>query len=489
VPDTPKPPDLDATGQPVTGRPPDLDAKGQPVGSGGAMNFAIVNGVRVPVDDQGNPISDPTAVRTWADTAEDVAKGVAKGVGNTVYGLGKIVHDYTPVGRLSDVIQPGAFAPQNKPPELTPTNIPQKVGYGAEQLGEFLVPLGDVAQAGKVADVGRAAVTTLAQTGSPAMAGVSGALTAAVPGASTITRASDALQASAEKAMVQALGATKEWAKAEAAKIAPQMLERGIGGTRAAMLDTAQTMAAKVGANLNQAYTTAAQAGQTVPSTIIAGNIQLARDALQTTLPNGARVTIPGTEAVVSKLNDLADFVQQLGPDIPVDKAAHIKRTWDQIISKAGLFGPKAAATAIDSANAWAFREAAGSFRDLLNTNPTIADLNKEASFWTGLKKVLTATELRTQAQRGGLIEAIRGTGGAVAGAAVGGPVGAGVGQVASQQLSAIIASPWWKTQASAPFKAMLSNMLASGNAPAVAQVVGRITAAMPATVRQQLSY
>lgn len=50
MPDLAKPPDLDAQGQPVTGggKPPDLDAQGQPVGP---MTFAVVNGQRVPVDD------------------------------------------------------------------------------------------------------------------------------------------------------------------------------------------------------------------------------------------------------------------------------------------------------------------------------------------------------------------------------------------------------------------------------------------------------
>jgi hypothetical protein len=46
-----KPPDMPSSQPPMSGKPPDLDEQGQPVAEGGGpMNFAIVNGQRVPVD-------------------------------------------------------------------------------------------------------------------------------------------------------------------------------------------------------------------------------------------------------------------------------------------------------------------------------------------------------------------------------------------------------------------------------------------------------
>lgn len=422
--------------------------------------------------------------RTWGDTASDVAIGAAKGVGNTVFGLGKIVHDYTPIGRISDAIQPGAF--DQKPPELIPSNTAQKVGFTGEQVGEFFLPGSTASKVGKVATVAKDVGTALAQTGSPIQAGVTGALTAVIPGGGAASTLAGKLESSAEKEMAQALGATKEWAKAEAAKLAPQMLTRGIGGTRQAMLETAKETAKRVGANLEAAYTAAAQAGQTVPAAIVQGNIQLAGDALKVAAPSGALRVVPGTERVISKLDELADFVGSMGPDIPVDKAAALKRTWDHIVSKAGLFGPKAMSSATDSADAWAYREVAGGFRGILNSDPTIGALNKELSFWTGLKNVLKETEKRTQAQRGGLTDAIRGAGGAAAGAATGGPVGAAVGGLVTQQLSKLIASPVWKTQVSAPLKHALADALASGSLGRVSSVTSRIASSLPAQVRVQ---
>jgi hypothetical protein len=417
----------------------------------------------------------------------DRLRGVAKGAGNTVFGLGKMARDYTPVGRVSDAIMPGAF--DQRPKELVPTNADQRLGYAAEQIGEFLLPVGAAGKIGKAADVGKSALMTKAQTGSTADAGVSAAISAALPPVMSMAgTAAGALTQSARKSMAQALGATKEWAKSEAARLAPEMLARGVKGSRPAMLAQAKAVSARVGDELTAAYMAATQAGETVPGLVIRGHVQIARDALKIRNAAGARVVIPGTERVVQTLDELDAFIGTLGDDIPVDKAVIIKRTWDGIVSKAGLFGPKATASATDSADAYAIREASGAFREMLNGNPTIAELNKELSFWVGLKKVLKETAKRTQAQRGGLTDAIRGTGGAVAGAAVGGPLGAGLGQVTTQQLSGLINSPWFKTTVSGPFKQSLANALASGIPERIQSVVSQIAAAMPSQLRPAAS-
>ena len=433
----------------------------------------------------------PTPARTWGDTASDVAMGAAKGLGNTVYGLGKIVHDYTPVGRISDAIQPGAFDAANKPPELTPTTTPQRIGYGLEQIGEFFLPTGVAGTAAKAANIGKAGLLTLAQSGSPTAAGVSAGLTAVLPGASAMQRAGQAVERSAQAEMARALGATKEWAKSESTRLAPELLKRGVGGSRETMLGLAKDTAKRVSGQLDDAYRMAAQAGETVPSDIIAGNIQLAGDALRVARPNGSRVVVPGTESVVQKLDDLAAWVQSMGPEIPVDKAAHIKRTWDQIVSRAGLYGQKSGASATDSANAWAFREAATSFRNLLNTSPTIADLNQEARFWIGLKDVLKETQKRTQAQAGtGLVQAGSSGAGAMIGALSGdspsdSAMKAILGGVAGRQFVKLIQSPSFRTQVTGPMKQMLADALASQSAGRVASVTSRILAALPSQTVQ----
>lgn len=412
-------------------------------------------------------------------TVRDLASGAAKGVGSTVFGLGKLVRDYTPVGRISDAIMPGAF--DQKPPEIVPNNTAQKIGFAAEQMGEFLVPAGAVSKLGKAGEVARAVGTTMAQSGSPAEAGVSGAITAVLPGAKMAQTASGALRESAEKSMAQALGATKEKFKEEAARLAPEMLERGIKGTRAQMLDRAKKATSAVGKELDDAYAAAAQAGDTVAGDVVRGHLQLTRDALKIKNAAGQLIAIPGTERVISKLDELDDFVKALGPDVPVDKAAQVKRTFDKIVDKAGLFGPKATASATDNADAWAIREASGAFRELLNRNPSIAELNAEFAFQNGLRKVLKETQKRTQTQRGGLTDAVRSAAGATMGAAVGGPVGAAVGAVGMEALSRAWNSPAFKTAVAGPFKNQMAEALASGSAGKILSVVRKVAASTPA--------
>lgn len=450
----------------------------------------------------------PTDERGWGDTIRDVATGVVKGAGHTVTGLGQLAYDYIPgVRQTSDAVQHAVFGDvipgtqlmdSARGGVLAPHGTAQQVGFAGEQLGEFFIPAAKAGVLAKVPGVSRvagraipaaqAALTTGAHGGSGTEAGVSGAITAAIPGGAQLQGAAGRMRTGAHKEMAQALGATKEWAKSEAADLAPQMLQRGVRGSREAMYAQARTTAKAVGQKLDDAYRSAAQAGDAVKGDIVRGNIQLSRDALMTADAAGKRVAIPGTERVLGQLDRLERFVEKLGPDIPVDKAAHVKRTWDRIASKAGLFGPRATASATDNADAWAIREASGSFRQLLNSNPTIAALNAEAAFWTGLKGVLRETQKRTQAQAGtGLVAAGTGGAGAVIGATTGdgGIDNAIIGGLAGRQLVKVVQSPAFRTSVSGPVKDKLADALASGSAERIASAVGRITASLPSQLAE----
>lgn len=423
----------------------------------------------------------PAPERTWADTAKDALGGVRAGIANTVYGGGDIIRRATGMERIIDT-------PEVKAAMTPPASTAGKVGMAAEQIGEFFLPTGLAGTAGKVAEVAKAGALTAAQTGgNPTATAASAGLTAAVPVAGALaSKASGALKESAANTMANALRATKEWAKDESAKLAPEMLKRGIGGTFRSMRTLARETAAKVGANLEDAYKAATAAGETVPGDVVRGNIQLASDALHVVGQNGKRIPLPGHEAAIGKLAELDDFISKLGPDIPVDKAAYVKRAWDQIVSSAGLYGNKATAPASEKAQAWAYREAANSFREMLNTNPTIEALNKEAAFWIGLRNVLDATKLRKVGQTGGLIRA----GGAAVGAGVGGMTGdsasergvnAVLGGLAGQKFIELMQSPLFMSKVSAPLKNALADALASGDTGRIRGAVARITASAPA--------
>lgn len=441
----------------------------------------------------------PAPVRTWGDTATDLGIGAVKGLGNTVTGLGEAFYRYVPgVSQLSDLAQRAMFG-DVQPAEplfagarqgVQPTNVPQQIGYMGEQVGEFFLPTGAVGRAAKAAEIAKAGGLTLAQTGSPGTAAASSALTAILPGAGAVRRASGALEASAEKSVAGALGATKEWAKTEAAELAPEMLKRGVRGSRAEMLEQARTMTAEVGKKIGAEIEQAAAADTTIPGAGITQVLEDATQGLMITTAGGKTLPIAGTEPVIRQLGKLRDFVQQLGPDIPIDQAAKIKTVWQRIVSKAGLYGPKAQASATDSAAGWSVREAAGAFKKLLDTgNTTLADLNQEYAFWKGLRSVLSETERRTQAQGAGLISGVTGGAGLVSGLVSGESIedklqkGVLYG-LAGRQLVRVLQSPAWQTKVAAPLKQSLADALASGSAPRVASVLKRITASLPAQLQ-----
>lgn len=419
---------------------------------------------------------------------EGVARGAVKGMGNTAFGLGKAVRDYTPIGRLSDAILPGAF--DQRPQEITPQGKAEHLGFAGEQIAEFFLPTGAEAKLAKVAEMVKSGFLTKAQGGTGTDAGLSATLSGLVPGAKAFTKAKNALRSNAEKTVVQALGPTKEWAKAEATAIAPEMLQRGVKGSRATMLSRSTDEVASIGKQIGAEVNAAAQAGKTIDGASVTSAIQRAKQALTVAGQSGADIPIEGAQVAVRRLDRLEKFVAQLGPDIPFDKAQKVKIAWDRVVSKAGLYGPKATSSATDNANAWAIREASSTFRDLLaKGSPSLEALNKEYGFWKGLKNVLTETEKRTQAQGGGLVAGITGAAGAASGFASGGDLSdkvqnAIIGGAAGRQLVRAMQSPWWRTSVSAPLKNALADALAKGNGETISRVIGQITAAVPVQAR-----
>ncbi len=422
--------------------------------------------------------------------AKNTAIGVGKGLTNTALGLTELINQGTAAVGLSQPIKPEVFA-RARGDLATPEGTAQNVGFHGEQIGEFFVPVaGAVGKAKKAIDIGRAALLGRAQTGSNTQGAISGALTATVPMVGKAAGAASRwMGGSAERSMARALGATKEWAKAEGQAIAPEMLKRGVGGTRAGMQATATAESKQVGQKIGAEIQQAAQQGVTIPGASIASDLSVARADLMVRNASRQMVPIPGTEGVIRRLDKLEEFVTSLGPDIPIDKAAKIKTTLDRIVSKAGLYGQKQGATATDAANAWATREAASGFRSMLNNaNPTLEALNKEYAFWKGLKDVLKSTELRTQAQSSGLGNIAMVTVGGGAGFASGEGMGdrlqnALVGAAGAKLLTAF-RSPWWQSKASGPFKHMLEKALASGSSTGLNEAITKLTAAMPARYR-----
>jgi hypothetical protein len=419
------------------------------------------------------------------EVAWDAIGGLRSSAARTIYGGGDVIRRAVGMDRIIE-------QPESQVAMAAPESTAGAVGSVVGDVGQFFLPTGVVGKGKLLAEAAKSAGLTLAQTGSPTQAAVSAGITGAAPavmrGAGTLAEAaSGRLQRGAEKTVAQALGATKEGMKAEAAELAPQMLERGVRGSRNTMLEQARSTVSEVGQQIGAEVQRAAQAGATVSGLNIRGAIQIARDGLMVTDAAGKRVAIPETERVIQKLTKLDTFVESLGDDIPFDKAQKIKQTWDRVVSRAGLYTNRATASATDNAAAWSVREASSAFRELLASgSPALDDLNREFAFWKGLRNVLAETERRTQAQSGGLIAAGMGGSGAVIGGLSGDSMSdrvqnAVIGGVAGRQLVRGMQSPWWRTTASGPARQKLADALASGVPDRIQSAIGRIAASIPA--------
>lgn len=151
---TMRPPDLDAQGQPVTDQPPDLDATGQPVG--GAMNFAVVNGQRVPV-----PTSRvDRALDSTGNFLEEALAGVDP---RNLYASVKAIVTDTP-GSVKAILQANDAMRQKSLAAFQQGDIASGVRHGLMYLSPYILGTAGAIYGGPP---GLAAGVTLGAAGAP----------------------------------------------------------------------------------------------------------------------------------------------------------------------------------------------------------------------------------------------------------------------------------------------------------------------------------
>lgn len=440
-------------------------------------------------------------------------------------------------GAMLRKVVPGLDAISNMLPSvevpIEPTNAAQRLGGTLEQVAEIaspsraLVGLGERVAAKLAPAAARAIGATaaralpraaiegagsaglaLAQGASPGGAVLSGALGAVVPGAGEMVRSMrGGLASQAEKKAVQALGPTKERYKAMAARIAPDVLKRGLIGSRQSLKDRAEAMVSEVGPQIDEAITKYAE--RQVDTAPVIQALEDAKDAFRTVREVPLREAVASGEATrtgaeivgdmvrvpivyekrpVVQLDALQGILRDLGPTPRVDQLVAVRRAWDQVVSQAGGFQHRAGgAIGIplkEQTEAWAKREATGAIRKLLDAEvPELAALNKEYSFWRSLDDVLTQTLQRTAPQGPGLGQMVAtGAGravGAAAGAGGGAPGaigGAVLGGKVAQKLNDVFRSARW-TLVDAKMRDELAKSLASGNSTRILGTIGRVGA------------
>jgi hypothetical protein len=415
-------------------------------------------------------------------TAEDLGTGALKGLGQTATNLGRLPHLIPGVSQAVDWLYgtPGlssqAFDAADT--ELAPSNTTQKVGKVGEQLGELLIPGGAIEKAGstltgqvapKLAPyVGKTVAKLAPRVATEAAAGAGmaaahgesaqeGALFgAAVPVAAAVAKpVAKYLLGSAEKKVAQAFGPTKEKFKAIIRKRTPEILQRGLSGSREGLLELAEGKVDEVGQAVDDALSLVGN--QPVDPSRIINALEDAKDRFRT-LVKGTPVHAPPQYVVLDPrpiriLSHLQQKLAALGPNATIDQLVQARRVWDGVVGAAGGFAHRAPGalglSLREQSEAWAKREATNEIRALLaDETPDLAKVNREFSFWKDIRDTLKQTVERTAPQGPGLGQQLVTGTARVAGAAVTpGGVSSRVGGAylsgkIAQHLNAILTSP-----------------------------------------------
>ncbi|MCX6551172.1 MAG: hypothetical protein NTY02_09250 [Acidobacteria bacterium] len=486
-----------------------------------ASEFA---GTDVPTDTPPVNVNEASLARTTLQPVADVAVGVVKGFLNTAIGAGKFMHKMVPPVRYaSDAVQyltTGEVVPadvlfdQARADYATPKNTAEKIGYSAEQLGEFFaLPVGKGALAAKMLTQGAtAAGLTHLQGGTPSMAALAGGVGMVAPVVGKgIEAVGPSVKASSERAATRffaprrGMNPTSGGMASEVEKHLPEILARGdetlggaLGTSREAALAKYEEAREAAGAAIDkflQAHgsdkiPTAPFLSETeklkntmiqtreVPTAQVLANPSLSKLVSARTPSAPGMVVLetvidPKRYKQVEKLEALMTFH---GDELTLEQARGLRQVWDRVgYPKTGSLP----ASVKDVAEKWANRQLGNVLRkELAATHPDLHTINKEFSFWSGLEDVLDDTIQRTKGASHIIENTAAVASGAVTAATGGMTAGAGV-MALTKGLSALVRSPRWSS-ATAQAKNALADAIASGQAERVNGAMANILKGTP---------
>ncbi len=436
--------------------------------------------------------------------------GAVKGIGQTIRQLGSVAPTIgSKLGELITGKKTQTFEPYSKE-AVTPIGTAQKIGYGTEKVGEFLLP-------GKAITAGTTSIRTAlgATKLSPALvkwftAGAGAGFEALSAGIiSNIQGATNkdarnsailagalslpfkalgefrkpiagAIQETAEKKGAQALGATTKEMKQLSDRVVPELIKRKTFFlTRGGLEGKAATKADDFGARIGDAFDALPPETKVQVAPVI-HSLEKLKDSAVTVGAGGQRVIIDeakyrAAQELQNTFLDLASdpnkFVTY--PSVSVDSIRKARQVMDAITAKAGKgFGLGLKDTAKLEAN----KAGANAIRnEIAQEFPNIDKLNKEFTFWKNVEKVVGTTIERTKSQGTGLITTIAESGGAVAGAVVKGTVGGVImGGIGLNLLKKAVTSPAWR-MTSAITRQALADAIYSGKITDAIQILNRI--------------
>ncbi len=427
----------------------------------------------------------PTPPPSWGGTAiqagKDLLGGIGSGLASTVFQGGDIIRRGLGMERVIE-------RPEVQQLITPPPGLAGGVGYGAEQIAEFLIP-GSIAAKGakaiqastKVPGLVKAiarpameaasagAVAGVQSGGKPSemgkAAGITGAMSAIVPGA----RAAKRLKDSAVTSYSQALRATKGPMKKTADKIIPELIERRTTALSLEALEQkAKEQVASAGQKLDDAIDALAADPKT-PNVKMKPILDAMNDYKQGFIVNG----VPIDKEAIRAIDGLQGTIKKLGPDLSIESIRKVRQILDKKVAwRKGFVMPVESGGTID-----ATKEATNAIRrEFAKEYPDIAKLNKEFSFWKKVDDVVSETVERTRPQAPRLGERMMTAAGAAGGLATGGISGAVMNALTLRALTKLVNSTAWHTF-SAVNKDRLANLIASGKAKDANAIIGRALA------------
>jgi hypothetical protein len=457
---------------------------------------------------------------------DSVRTGLVKGAANSAVGLGRLAHKIPGVSGLIDAIynlagvegmdsgrlmgEGGSGVKAEDELGLRAKNPGEQTGMALEQGAEFFAAGGPVRRA---VTAGLSRLPTTAATVSEALTGVgvsamqggdptTAALIGAagplagkvIPAAVNAARpAADRLRGQARTQIEQALDPTTRKMKAKTLRVTPQIQKREMTGSREAILADAQKKAEVLGQRIDDELT---QAGvRPVDLAGVRRRISAMKGATYEMVPQASGpskqvIHDPRKFAQIEKIENLIDAY---GDSMNVRQAVAIRRTWDDVVERAGGYDDMAKGAPFglsldDASEASVIRDGVEGLRKALSRAvPEVRDLNREFGFWADLRDVLKATQLRQTGQKRGLFRKIMRGSGTAAGAVVGssgGPTTAATGAVLAGTLAdraeQMFQSPQWKLL-SAKYKTRLADAIASGSSQRISQELGKIGTALNA--------
>jgi hypothetical protein len=273
------------------------------------------------------------------------------------------------------------------------------------------------------------------------------------------------LTADAVQRMNTALAATTRENKARSARVAPEMVKRGIWNKDLPALEKraateSDTAGQAVGAELARVAT---QRTDVLP---LVERLEQEKAPYLDTSDTGHRVVIDA--APVDAIQKLQDTLMEYGDRISMQSLNKVRQQWDEVVKAGKGFTTADLGTHWKT---WAAREGRTVLREELGkASPDMNTVMAEYSFWQNIEDVSHATNQRRVGQSGGLTPAIASAGGAVIGEmlAPGAGIaaklgGAALGAKLGASLRRLVNSPGYQMW-SAVQKQRLADALAGGD-------------------------